>query len=449
MTIEEKIEEFIENIRKENYDILGYIYNNKNSDKIYYSSPYWDNKEIIAAIKSLLVGKWISSGEDVKKFERKFAKKINEKFGLMVNSGSSANLLMIASLKKILKWEDDSEIIVSPVAFPTTISVIPQNRLKPVFVDIEMQTLNIDINLIEEKITSKTKAIFLSPVLGNTPDLDGILEICKKYNLKLILDGCDSLGSKWKGKYLNEYATATSDSLYASHHICTGQGGLITSNNEEIITYARSLATWSRDCYCQGAENLLPNGMCKLRFSNWLKDDGYDGIIDHKYCFTGELGYNLNPLDLQGSIGLVQLEKLDEIMEKRKLNKKIIQQIFEEELGDYLYIPNELENAETSWFGMPIVMKDYIFDGAGMISAKDNKRSLVYYMEKNFLQTRQYFSGNLLVHRGYKHLDDYKKYPNANLVLDNVFFIGNHPSYTEKTFERIREILQNWKKING
>jgi len=434
----------------EKYETFPYLNVDKKNNsylKVTYSSPYWDENEILGIFKSIFFGKWLASGEDVKKFERKFAQKINEKYGLMVNSGSSANLLMIAAIKKILSWNDGDEIIVSPVAFPTTISVIPQNNLVPVFVDIELENLNIKIDLIENKITNKTRGIFLSPVLGNTPDIDKILSICKKHNLELILDGCDSLGSKWKGKYLNEYAIATSDSLYASHHLCTGEGGMITSNREDIIKYARSLAFWSRDCYCQGAENLLPNGMCKMRFSPWLKENGCDTIIDHKYVFTGELGYSLKPLDLQGSIGLIQLQKMDKIIKKRKENKKIIQSIFEEELGDIVYIPNEIENAETSWFGVPIIVKDEIFDGAAMIEAKENKRSLVDHLEKNGIQTRNYFAGNLLMHRGYNHLDDYKKYPNANRVLEQVFFVGCHPSYNEKTFSYFEKILKEWKKI--
>ncbi len=197
--------------------VAPYIYNTNNfipgKTFVYYSGPYWDENETRAAIDTFLNGKWITAGEKVYKFENAFSKRFNTKHSHMVNSGSSANLILIAALKKRFNWQDNDEIIVSPVGFATTVSVIYQNRLKPVFVDIEWDTLNFDLNKIEEKITSKTKGIFVSPVLGNPPDIDRLMEIANKYNLYLIGDNCDSLGSKWDGKYLNEYYVAFSNSL--------------------------------------------------------------------------------------------------------------------------------------------------------------------------------------------------------------------------------------------
>ena len=152
----------------------------------------------------------------------------------MVNSGSSANLVLIAAIKKRFNWQDNDEIIVSPVGFATTISVLSQNRLKPVFVDIEWDTLNFDLNQIESKITSRTKGIFVSPVLGNPPNMDKLIKICYKYNLKLIGDNCDSLGSKWDNKYLNEYYVAYSNSFYPAHHISTGEGGMVCSDDDKL-----------------------------------------------------------------------------------------------------------------------------------------------------------------------------------------------------------------------
>ena len=291
--------------------VSPYIYNSKEfkpgETPIYYSGPYWDNRETEAAISAFLNGKWITTGENVFKFERLFGKRFGSKYNLMVNSGSSANLVLIAALKKRFNWADDDEVIVSPVGFATTISVLYQNRLKPVFVDIEWDTLNFDLDQLETKITPKTKAIFVSPVLGNPPDFDRLLEICQKYDLKLVGDNCDSLGSKWDGKYLNEYYIAFSNSFYPAHHISTGEGGMVCTNDEELKKLMMSIAWWGRDCYCVGAANLLACGTCGKRFDKWL--DSYDGIIDHKYVFSN-MGYNLKPLDLQGSIGIEQLKKL-------------------------------------------------------------------------------------------------------------------------------------------
>lgn len=395
---------------------------------IYYSGPYWDNQEIDAAVKALTTGKWVSSGENVHKFEVRFSKKFNQKHSTMVNSGSSANLVMIGAIKKVLGWEDGDEIILSPVGFPTTIAPVVQHGLTPVFVDIEFETLNFDLNLIEEKITERTRAIFISPVLGNPPDFDRLLEIKSKYGIELIMDNCDSLGSKWRGKFLTEYTIASSCSFYPAHHISTGEGGMVSSDNEEIITVARSLASWGRDCYCVGAANLLPNGTCGKRFDKWL--DHYDDPVDHKYVFNN-MGYNLKPLDLQGAIGLAQLKKFDEIYEKRRKSKYELQGILEENPEAYdLYVPNELDHAEVSWFGTPIVCNH-----------KKTKTPLVRYFEEIKVQTRNYFAGNILLHSGYSHLDDYAKYPNANQVLDRVFFIGASPHYTQEVFSYIRQRL--------
>lgn len=427
----------IENIKElvNNHDI-PYVYNNKKfipgKTPVYYSGPFWDDLEIASAINSLLNGKWIVSGENVHKFEKKFSKMFNVKFSHMVNSGSSANLILIAGLKKRFGWEDDDEIILSPVGFPTTISVVYQNKLKPIFVDIEWDTLNFDLNQIESKITPKTKGIFVSPVLGNPPNFDVLIELCEKYNLKLIGDNCDSLGSKWGEKYLNEYYVAFSNSFYPAHHISTGEGGMVCTNDELLSKLFVSLSWWGRDCYCVGSANLLSCGTCGKRFDNWL--DNYNGIIDHKYVFN-DMGYNLKPMDLQGAIGLVQLNKFKEIEEKRKKSKTKIQSIFLNNI-DGISVPLVLDSADVCWFGSPFICEN-----------KELKESLVAFLEENKIQTRNYFAGNILLHNGYSFLDDYKNYPEANKVLDKVFFVGAAPHYTNEIFEYIEETIKKFKKI--
>lgn len=433
MEIDNEIKGLIEKLRTE-YKIPGYTYNNYSAfiphkTPVYYSGAYFTDEEVVASVKSLLVGKWMSAGESVREFEKAFSRRIKNTHSCMTNSGSSANLVMIGALKKYFEWEDGSEIIVSVVGFPTTISVIPQNNLTPIFIDIEMGTLNFDLNLIEEKITKKTKAIFLSPVLGNPPDMDRLIEICKKHNLELILDGCDSLGSKWEEKYLTEYAVASSCSFYAAHEICTFEGGMVSSNNGAIINIVRSLVNWGRGCICAGVENLLPNGVCNHRFDRWLEH--YDGIIDHKYLFTN-MGYNLKPLDMSGAVGLVQLEKLEEICDNRNTSRRSISISFLNNIKG-IDVPIVSEKADPVWFGTPIICENKML-----------KNKLVEHLEKNLIQTRNYFAGNILIHPGYKHLGNYKEYPNANTVLDKVFFIGASPSYTQEVFEYIKEILKEF-----
>jgi len=434
MDIKNEINNLLIKVGKEQ-TILNYVYNNDENfiagkTPVYYSGPYWDEQELVVAIESLLVGKWISSGEKVSLFEQKFARKINQSCGVMVNSGSSANLVMLAALKKYFDWDDEDEIIVSIVGFPTTIAPIIQNKLKPVFIDIEMDTLNFDINAIREKITDRTKAIFVSPVLGNPPDMDKLQEICRLFELQLVLDCCDSLGSEWNNNPLSDYAVASSFSFYPAHHISTGEGGMVTSNNKQIIKIARSFSWWGRDCYCVGSANLLPFGTCNNRFSNWLED--YDGIIDHKYVYVNA-GYNLKPLDMQGAIGLIQLEKLDDIHIKRKASHKIITDLFKKYIKE-LKFPEEHSLAKVSWFGTAVICP-----------GKEVKHKLVDYLEKNKIQTRNYFAGNVLLHPAFKFLGNYKDYPNANQVLDLVFFIGAAPHYGINVFKYIEAVLKEYK----
>jgi CDP-4-dehydro-6-deoxyglucose reductase, E1 len=432
ITLEKGIRDFLHSAI-DNYDVLKYLYNTTPEDfipyktPIYYSGPYWDNEEIVAIMRSILEGKWITSGEQVQKFESQFSKKFKLKHSAMVNSGSSANLVMLGAVKKYMGWQDGDEVMLSVVGFPTTLAPILQHDLKPVFIDIELDSLNFDLELIEEKITDRTKAIFLSPVLGNPPNMDRLLEICHKHGVELLLDNCDSLGSTWRGKYLNEYSIASSCSFYPAHHISTGEGGMVSSNIEEIATISRSLAWWGRDCYCVGAANLLPCGVCGKRFDRWLPD--YDGIVDHKYVFTN-VGYNLKPLDLQGAVGLAQLEKFEEIDHKRRVSKSRLQEILEQYVDD-IRVPGELPEAKTCWFGTPIVCPD-----------QESKRSLVEFFESNKIQTRNYFAGNILLQPAYKHLDHAVNYPNANMVLDRVFFIGAAPHYHEKIFDYVEAIFK-------
>ena len=423
------ITKFLKSIPPEDY--LKYGYNQHSTTPVYYSGPVWGEEELLAAITSLIGGKWLVSGEQVVKFEREFSKSVGLKYSLMVNSGSSANLVLLAAAKKVFKWKNGDEIIVSVVGFPTTISPIIQNNLKVRFVDIEMKSLNFDITKIEEAITEKTKAIFLSPVLGNPVDMDVLVDLCKRKNIQLLLDGCDSLGSEWDGVPLSQYAVASTCSFYPAHHITTGEGGMVSSNNKQLIEEARSIAWWGRACYCVGACNLLKDGTCGKRFSPWLKN--YDGVVDHKYVFTN-IGYNLKPMDFQGAIGCAQLKKADELHDKRRANKRILESL----LVNYvrgISVPGELTKANTSWFGVPIICE-----------SKELKQKLVSFLETNQIQTRNYFAGNILLHPAYENLGNFKDFPEANKVLDLVLFIGTSPAYNKNTFDYIETVLKEWEK---
>lgn len=430
MTREALIKDFISEVREITPSYVpAYCHNLKaTANNVYYAGPMFDEEELYQAIDSLLFGKWLSSGSKVHEFEQKFSDYIGQKHSVMVNSGSSANLVMVEALKKYYKWTPNSEIIVSVVGFPTTINPIIQCGLKPVFVDIEMDTLNFDLDEVKAAITSNTCAIFVSPVLGNPPDIDKLQEMCKETDIKIVMDGCDSFGTKWRELPLSNYAVATSCSFYPAHHITTGEGGMVSSNNEEIVKLARSFAWWGRDCYCIGAANLLKNGTCKCRFNRWLPELDYD--IDHKYFFTN-IGYNLKPLDLQGGIGLAQLAKADKFCNTRKYNKTVIESILHSYPG--IRFAKFDKNANVSWFGVPIIC-----------DTGETKQKLVHKLETNGIQTRNYFAGNILIHPAYKELGyNWKAFPNANQVLEKVLFIGCSPTIGEKELEHIRSVFAN------
>ena len=423
------INQMIETLSNERPSYAKNYDNYKHGDFVQYSGQLWDEKEMYAAIDTLVNGKWITSGEKVAQFQIHFSRRFGVKHSHMVNSGSSANLVMITALKKHMNWQDGDEVIVSPVGFPTTIAPLVQNNLKPVFIDIELETLNFDLVKLVEKITPRTKAIFVSPVLGNPPDMDILRDICTKHGILLIGDNCDSLGTNYDGKLITEYYYCWSTSFYPAHHISTGEGGMICCNDDALANLVRSVSWWGRDCYCVGTNNLLECGTCGKRFDNWLPD--YDGVIDHKYLFT-TMGYNLKPLDLQGAIGLEQLKKFDYIDEKRREYKNTIQKFLEDNIKEIRVI-NTLPKGDPSWFGVPIYCE-----------SQDVKEFLVQHFESNKIQTRNYFSGNILLHPGYKHLDNYKDYPNSNLALSNVFFLGCSPLYNEKVLAYIEDVCKKW-----
>ncbi len=425
------IEKFIQDAKEMDDNVFPFMANKdwKPGKNVYYSGPYWDDLEAQELIYSVMKGKWLSSGEKVNKFEKEFSQRFGFDHSVMVNSGSSANLVMIAALKKYFGWEDGDEIIVCSCGFATTIAPIVQAGLKPVFVDINWQDLNWDMEKVFKKVTPRTRAVFSSPVLGNAYDLDRLVKFCNSKGIKIIADNCDSLGSKYKGEYLTKHAIAASCSFYPAHHICTIEGGMVSSNVKAIVDLARSFAWWGRGCYCVGQQNLLTNGVCGRRFDKWL--EGYDDIVDHKYVF-GQMGYNLKPLDMQGGVGSVQLLKFDEIHRLRRKNKENIQNIIETIPG--CRVVRERNDSETSWFGVPIICDD------GKL-----KHSLVAFLEENKIQTRNYFAGNILLHPGYSHLDDAKKYPEANKVLNKVFFLGCSPVITDDMIGYIADTVKRFK----
>ena len=397
---------------------------------------------------------WLTTGRFNHQFENELAKFLDVKFALTVNSGSSANLLALTALtshklgEKRLKQND--EVITVAASFPTTVAPIIQNGLIPVFVDVDLQNFNIDVNQIEEAITEKTKAIFIAHTLGNPFNIDKVLDICEKYNLWLIEDNCDSLGSKYKSKFTGTFGHIGTISFYPAHHITMGEGGAVITNDKTLHEIILSLRDWGRDCNCPSGKD----NSCGKRFNqqHGKLPFGYD----HKYVYS-HLGYNLKITDWQAAIGLSQLKKLPNFIERRKQNFKLLKDGLHS-LENYFILPETSENSEPSWFGFFITLKENV----GF-----SKNDLVEYLENNNIGTRNLFAGNILRQpvftdnniklriRNSKLLtsfelkdEDFKLLPNTDYIMNKSFWIGLWQGIGEKEIKYIVEKINEFFKNN-
>jgi CDP-6-deoxy-D-xylo-4-hexulose-3-dehydrase len=406
-------------------------------DWVQYSGSYFTKDEYIAAIESLLDG-WLALGDSGVKFERSFRGRLGKARGALVNSGSSANLLMVSALKSKRLYNLPSETkIITPVAgFPTTINPIIQNGFVPSFVDIELDTLNLNLDQVEESAKNGAKVLIFAHVLGNPPNMDRLMEIVNKYDLILLEDCCDALGGKYGGRLLGSFGKFSSCSFYPAHHITMGEGGFVGCNSEHDETVIKSLREWGRGCYCYGKGSAcLRNGMCKRRFSNWLPSMP-DEIFDHKYVYE-EIGYNLKPLDMQAAIGLVQLEKLDEIIRIRNKNFDRLYSIFSK-YESVFHLPKATEKSEPSWFAFPLTIRDKTYL---------KRNNFTSFLEDNKIQTRNYFGGNILLQPGYSHVyhgNAKLDFPVATKATTDTFFLGTSPIITEEQLDYIEVVVKDY-----
>jgi CDP-6-deoxy-D-xylo-4-hexulose-3-dehydrase len=407
-------------------------------DWVQYAGPYFTNDEYVNTIECLLGG-WLALGDNGLRFERKFKKWFDKDHGVLTNSGSSANLLMMSALKskRLYDLKEGTKIITPVAGFPTTVNPILQNGYEPVFIDIELETLNLNVDQLEDAAKTGAKAITFAHVLGNPPNMDRVMEIIRDYDLILLEDTCDALGSTYDGKLLGSFGNFASCSFYPAHHITMGEGGFVACSTKEEEIVVKSIREWGRGCYCSGkAASCLKNGMCKKRFSPWIESMP-DTVFDHKYVYE-EIGYNLKPMDMQAAMGLAQLEKLEEIISLRKQNYKTYFKTFEK-YEEFFHLPRPQQKADPSWFAFPLTVRD---------DAPFDRKDFTMWLEENKIQTRTYFAGNILLQPAYSHLypniDAKTKYPVATKVMMDTFFLGTSPVICQRQADYVCGIVDKF-----
>ena len=363
---------------------------------------------------------WLTSGRFAAQFEREFAHLLGVRNAMLCNSGSSANLLALSALTSPKLGEqrlkEDDEVLTVAAGFPTTLNPLFQNRLKPVFLDVELGTYNVDTSLLEEAISPRTRAILIAHTLGNPIDLDAILPLVEKYNLWFVEDNCDALGSTYRGRMTGTFGHLSTVSFYPAHHITMGEGGCILTNDPKLKPLVESFRDWGRDCWCEPGDD----NTCGKRFEWQLGELPYG--YDHKFTYS-HLGYNLKLTDMQAAIGVAQLRKLPQFIEKRKRNWRLLDEGLKP-LEEWLLLPVPTPHSDPSWFGFAITV---------LPEAPFTRGDLVQYLNDHKIATRLLFGGNLTRQPAYRGLP-YRvvgKLTNSDTIMERTFWVGVYPGLSE------------------
>ena len=392
-------------------------------DLVHYAGRVFDAEELCNLVDASL-DFYLTANRYAERFEADFAEYLGLDSALLVNSGSSANLVAVTALTSPNLGErrlrPGDEVITVAAAFPTTVAPLVQNQMTPVFVDVNLGDYTAMPELLAEAIGPKTKAIMMAHTMGAPFHLDAVMELVKKHNLWLIEDNCDALGSRYRNELTGTFGHLATFSFYPAHHITMGEGGCVATDDEELARIVRSIRDWGRDCYCTGGEN----NTCGKRFDRQFGTLPFG--YDHKYIYS-HIGYNLKVTDMQAAIGCAQLKKLPDFIAKRKLNFRKLTEILKAH-EDRLILPEAIEHSDPSWFGFVITVRE---------DAGFSRNDLTRFLEANRVETRNLFSGNLLRHPAFMDIPhrivgDLK---NTDTIMNSTFFIGVYPGLDDSRLE--------------
>lgn len=405
--------------------------------RVNYAGRVFDEKEIINLVDSSLEF-WLTYGRYSKTFEKKLAAYLGIRFCLLVNSGSSANLLAFMALTSPLlkerKIERGDEVITVAAGFPTTVAPIIQYGAVPVFVDVDLESANVDCSQLEAALSPKSKAVMLAHTLGNPFDLKTVKAFCDKHNLWLIEDNCDALGSKYDGKFTGTFGDIGTSSFYPPHHMTMGEGGAVYTADPLLNKIMLSMRDWGRDCWCDSGKD----DSCGCRFSGQFGTLPYG--YDHKYVYS-HFGYNLKVSDMQAAVGCAQLEKFPGFVEKRKENFDCLYNGLKE--VEELILFKACPESDPSWFGFLITLRDGV---------NFSRNDLVKHLENNNIQTRNLFAGNITRHPCFAELEEGRDYriaselKNTDKIMNDSFWIGLYPGMGEEKLNYMVKCIRDFVK---
>jgi CDP-6-deoxy-D-xylo-4-hexulose-3-dehydrase len=399
------------------------------TDTVHYAGRVFNADELVKLVDSSL-DFFLTASRYSDQFEAEFSEYFGLSNAFLVNSGSSANLVALTALtspklgdRRLLPGD---EVVTVAAGSPTTVAPIVQNRLIPVFVDVNLGDYTAISSRIEEAIGSKTRAIAMAHTMGVPFDLDTVMRLAKAHNLWVVEDNCDALGSRYRGQLTGTFGDIATLSFYPAHHITMGEGGCVLSRDELLGSIIRSIRDWGRDCYCAGGEN----NTCGKRFSQQFGKMPYG--YDHKYIYS-HIGYNLKLTDMQAAVGVAQLGKLDGFIARRKANFTKLHE-FLIPYQEFLILPQATPNSDPSWFGFVITVRD----GAGF-----TRNELTRFLEVNRIETRNLFSGNLLRQPAFMDIEHrvVGELTNTDLIMEQTFFIGVYPGIDDSQMEYIKSVF--------